>query len=104
MDVPDLRRQVASLKQFVQHHLRKQVEEQVFNDLADEPTINYIKSLEDQKDRYQANLREEVKKNKELRVAMQSQARLLEKLKKLRVRPASAQAGPTQHTRRVVED
>jgi len=56
------------------------LEEQVLNDLADHPTVEYIKRLEDERDYYKQQLAEEVKANRHAKTALDSKQRQIQKL------------------------
>jgi len=58
---------------------RHKIEQDVLNDLADHPTVEYIKRIEDERAYYKDQLSEEVRRCKDLRVALDSKQRQLEK-------------------------
>lgn len=58
---------------------RTKIEQEVLNDLADHPTVEYIKRIEDERAYYKDQLSEEVRRCKDLRVALDSKQRQLEK-------------------------
>jgi hypothetical protein len=59
--------------------MRAQVEQQVLADLADHPTVEYIKRIEDERTYYKEQLHEEVRRCKDLRVALDSKQRVIDK-------------------------
>ncbi|EKX41707.1 hypothetical protein GUITHDRAFT_153719 [Guillardia theta CCMP2712] len=59
--------------------LRAQIEQQVLSDLADHPTVEYIKQIEDERNYYREQLQEEVRRCKDLRIALDSKQRVIEK-------------------------
>ena len=59
--------------------VRAQVEQQVLADLADHPTVEYIKRIEDERTYYKEQLHEEVRRCKDLRVALDSKQRVIDK-------------------------
>ena len=59
--------------------VRAQVEQQVLSDLADHPTVEYIKRIEDERTYYKEQLHEEVRRCKDLRVALDAKQRTIEK-------------------------
>jgi hypothetical protein len=86
MSVDALQIEVGSLREYAnrmadEHEaVRVSLEEQVMNDLADHPTIQYIKSLEDQRGALKDTLRTETGRTRQLRVSYNAQARLLARL------------------------
>lgn len=51
----------------------------VLNDLAEHPTVEYIRELEQARAYYQKQLSEECRKHRQLRVAFDAQARRIER-------------------------
>uniref|UniRef100_A0A7S0ECQ6 Kinesin motor domain-containing protein n=1 Tax=Hanusia phi TaxID=3032 RepID=A0A7S0ECQ6_9CRYP len=84
-----LRQEVSSLKEKLAaterksaqtvDEIRAQVEQQVLSDLADHPTVEYIKQIEDERNYYREQLQEEVRRCKDLRIALDSKQRVIEK-------------------------
>ena len=59
---------------------RNQMEEQVMNDLVEHSAVEYMRQLEDDRDRYRKLLAEEVQRRKNLKVALDAKSRLLSKM------------------------
>jgi len=59
---------------------RARIEQEVLNDLADHPTVEYIKRIEDERAYYKEQLAEEVRRCKDLRVAVDAKQRMIDKL------------------------
>jgi len=77
--------------------VRASVEQQVLSDLADHPTVEYIKRIEDERTYYKEQLHEEVRRCKDLRVALDAKQRTIEKNIGM---GASQTLGLTRHTSR----
>mmetsp|Transcript_4326 Transcript_4326/g.10483 ORF Transcript_4326/g.10483 Transcript_4326/m.10483 type:complete len:245 (+) Transcript_4326:1075-1809(+) len=58
---------------------RKQIESEIMGELASEAVVSYIRKLEDERDRYRAAHRLETNRSNEMRVAINSQKRVVEK-------------------------
>jgi hypothetical protein len=81
-EVETLRRALAEAEEAAQAHkaqVRATVEEQVLSDLSDHPTVEYIKRIEDERTYYKEQLHEEVRRNKDLRVALDAKQRVIDK-------------------------
>lgn len=59
---------------------RAKIEQEVLNDLADHPTVEYIKRIEDERAYYKDQLAEEVRRCKDLRVSLDSKQRQIDKI------------------------
>jgi len=75
----ELRAQVSALRTYVTSGLRRRVEEEIVNDLAEQPSIDYVRTLEQQRDAARARLEEEVAKARDLQIAHNALRRQLER-------------------------
>ena len=81
-DMDALRKELEEAKRKLadnQAEARAAIEHQVLADLADHPTIEYIKRIEDERTYYKEQLHEEVRRCKDLRVALDSKQRVIDK-------------------------
>lgn len=95
MSGEELAAHAEELRGFIAGGFREQIEEQVMNDLAEDSTVQYIRAVENEKEKYAAMWKEEAQKHKELRVAFSAQGRAMRKLSEeqerlARRRPQSA--------------
>mmetsp|Transcript_16263 Transcript_16263/g.38244 ORF Transcript_16263/g.38244 Transcript_16263/m.38244 type:complete len:893 (+) Transcript_16263:50-2728(+) len=77
--VTSLRAQIAAMQEQPQAE-RLRLEEEILNDLADHPTVEYIKQLEDERAYYKEQLAEEVKANRNAKISLDSKERQIQKL------------------------
>eukprot|EP00949_MAST-11_sp_MAST-11-sp1_P004004 g4004.t1 len=89
LDGKQLEKEIMALRKYIRGGLRRRVEEQVLNDLADHPTVEYIKAVEDEREHYKSLLAEEAKKHRQLRIAYQAQVRAIDKVRRRRPRTAA---------------
>eukprot|EP00753_Platysulcus_tardus_P001360 PLAT11298.1.p1 GENE.PLAT11298.1~~PLAT11298.1.p1 ORF type:complete len:123 (-),score=53.84 PLAT11298.1:58-426(-) len=75
-----LQEAVDSLRDFITTSMPAKLEETVLNNLADHPTIEYVKLLEEERDRYKERYTEEAKKLRKMTVSQQSHLRMIERL------------------------
>ncbi|KAA0147781.1 hypothetical protein FNF29_07126 [Cafeteria roenbergensis] len=77
---PDLlRAHVNALRRYIESGLRRRVEEEIVNDLAEQPSIDYVRTLEQQRDAARGRLEEEVAKARDLQIAYNALRRQLER-------------------------
>jgi hypothetical protein len=87
----ELKETVLELRDYISNSLSKAVKRQVMAELSNHDTVNYIKELEDSRDSYQASVREQAHKLKDLRIAYESlQRRALKSQTRKGVRPKSS--------------
>jgi hypothetical protein len=69
MEEEVLKAHVNALRVYITSGLRRRVEEELVNDLAEQPSIDYVRTLEQQRDVARARLEEEVVKARDLQIA-----------------------------------
>ncbi|KAJ1490854.1 P-loop containing nucleoside triphosphate hydrolase protein [Baffinella frigidus] len=72
---------------------RAKIEQEVLADLADHPTVEYIKRIEDERTYYKELLHEETRRCKDLRVALDAKQRALDKTAQVGQLSAMARSG-----------
>lgn len=78
MDADTLRAQLRTLRAFVAGGLRERTEEQVLNDLAEQPALDFVRRLQLERDAARVRLSEERARAKDLRVAHRAAERRLD--------------------------
>jgi hypothetical protein len=79
MPLDELRLQIQALRVYIESGLRKRVEEELVNDLAEQPSVDYVRTLEQQRDVARSRLEEEVARTRELQVSYNALKRQLER-------------------------
>ncbi|GMH74374.1 hypothetical protein TrLO_g3214 [Triparma laevis f. longispina] len=78
----ELKEAVVELREYIGNSLGKAVKNKVMSELSNHDTVNYIKELEDSRDSYQASVRDQAHKLKDLRIAYESLQRRASKAKR----------------------